>query len=245
MSLQNFISEVKTAGLAKSNRYMVIIDLPRGLIANGQPSQLVGDIIQSTVGRSSIYTRFFPNQGNYLASLYCEATALPASNIDTKIHKVYGPGREMPYGRSYTPVGMTFYLDQNYAIKDFFERWQSIIYNEDTSHMNYYNEYVSNVHILAIDNREGRFGALETLGDLLVTARYQCTLQECYPKTIAEVTYGAGNNEVARLQVSFQYRKWKNTTNQIGGIVNDVMTNASLFYNPTNGVLSSDKTKAV
>jgi hypothetical protein len=235
MSINNFLAEVKRSGLAKSSRYMVVIDLPRGPVANtnGIVNPWNTDYFRRNVNQQ--YTSL--SAGQRLTSLYCEATALPSLNIDTKVNKVYGPGREMPYGRSYTPVNFTFYIDRDYIVKKFFDTWMSTIYDEDTGHMNYYNEYTTSVHILALDATDG-----EVSGDLGgyggdFRARYQCTLVEAYPKTIAEIAYGAGNSDVPRLQVSMQFRKWTETTVPFGvgsiGSTPDVPFN--ITYNPSTG----------
>lgn len=202
MSINNFLAEVKRSGFAKQSRYMVLIDLPRGPSANSNGianpfSQDFFRVAQRNEGAS------YSPTGAYLASLYCEAVSLPSLNIDTKMHKVYGPGREMPYGRSYSPVNLTFYIDKDFIIKKFFDTWMASIFNKDTGHMNYYNEYTSQVHILALDT---------TSGDS-PRARYQCTLVEAYPKTMAEVSFSAGTGDVARLQISMQYRHWVESTN--------------------------------
>lgn len=202
MSINNFLAEVKRSGFAKQSRYMVMIDLPRGPTANsnGVATPFSQGFFQQA--RFNEGASFSPT-GSYLASMYCEAASLPSINIDSKMHKVYGPGREMPYGRSYTPVNFTFYIDRDYIIKKFFDTWMSNIFDPITGHMNYYNEYVTQVHILALDTTSGESPR----------ARYQCTLVEAYPKTIAEVSYSAGNGDVARLQVSMQYRNWVESTN--------------------------------
>ena len=44
----------------------------------------------------SDYTQMVEGQRWFFTSLYCEATSLPSLNIDSKLNKVYGPGREMP-----------------------------------------------------------------------------------------------------------------------------------------------------
>lgn len=233
MSINNFLSEVKRSGLAKSSRYMVVIDLPRGPIANTNGVENPWNTDYYRRNNNQQYTNL--KGGQYLASLYCEATSLPALNIDSKVNKIYGPGREMPYGRSYTPVNFTFYIDRDYVIKRFFDAWMGTIFDEDTGHMNYYNEYTTNVHILALDAKDGESaGGLEG-GDF--RARYQCSLVEAYPKTIAEVSYGAGNAEVPRLQVSMQYRKWVETTapTGIGSIGSSPDVPFNITYNPATG----------
>ena len=243
MSIDKFLATVRTAGLAKSSKYMVVIDLPRGPIANSNGVVNPWNTDFFMRNNNNAYNQL--RGGQQITSLYCEAASLPSLNIDTKMNKVYGPGREMPYGRSYTPVNFTFYIDNDYVIKKFFDTWMNTIFDERTSHMNYYNEYTTQVHILALDARDenvplnesdlknGRRGS----GPSTLRARYQCTLVEAYPKTIAEVTYGAGNAEVARLQVSMQYRKWTETTTRegVGSLSSNPDLPFNINYNPATG----------
>lgn len=249
MSLNEFISNAKVRGMARSSKYLVIIDMPRGPSANqnGVPNPLAS-LFRSggATTADSFMNNFATRDGQYLASLNCEVTSLPSQNIDSKVQKVYGPGREIPYGRSYSPVNMSFYIDGGYQIKDFFERWQGMIFDHETSHLNYYNEYVTNVHILALDDREGRFstGGLPDIGTLqnsVIISRYQCTLEECYPKSIAEVPLSASDNGIPRLQVQFQFRKWTNTSSLIGvGNVSSTISDAaSVIYDASTGILSN------
>jgi len=248
MSISNFLAQVKSAGLAKSNRYMVVFDLPRGPLAsdNGVSNPWSADFWQ----RNNNSTTTNLQGGQQLTSLYCEAAQMPALNIDTKLNKVYGPGREMPYGRSYTPVNFSFYVDRDYIIKRFFDTWQNSIFDRRTGHVNFYNEYTTQVHILALDSTEGErgptgydeagTGAVSTGGD--IRARYQCTLIEAYPKTVAEVAYTAAGQDVVRLNVSMQYRTWQETTRPYGigrqGAEEPMPYNIN--YNASTGVFTLD-----
>ena len=233
MSIDNFIAEVREgAGLAKSNRYMVVIDVPRGPSANnfGRSSSFSG--LGPGINRFGRYSQLL--NGQRLVNLYCEATSLPSMNIDTKLNKQYGPGREIPYGHSYTPVNFTFYMDGDYTVKKFFDAWQKTIIDPDTSKTNYYNEYVTSVHILALDAKD----SVDAGGTL--RAKYQCTLIEAYPKTVAEVAFSASSSEVARLQVSMQFRKWKETTaaTGIGSLGSNITREDYIEYDTTASAIT-------
>ena len=69
-------------------------------------------------------------------------------------------------------------------------------------------------------------------------AKYQCTLVEAYPKTVAEIAYSASNSEVARLQVSMQFRKWQETTAStgVGSLGSNLVLNDYIEYNPVQSV---------
>ncbi len=237
MSINNFLAEVQGiggAGLAKSSRYMVVMGLPRGKSANRNG-------VSSMFGEGNLMSDFTQlnrsSNGMYLTSLYCEVASLPALNIDSKLNKVYGPGREMPYGRSYTPVNFTYYIDRDYILKKYFDTWQKAIYDEDSGHMNFYNEYICDIHILALDanDNDGQNGKP-------LKAKYQCTLQECYPKTVAEIGYSAGGAEVPRLNVSMAYRKWTDTTipEGLGSVGAHGLVASTKSYDPSTGLFATE-----
>lgn len=246
MAIKEFLATVKGRGFAKSSKYMVVIDLPKGPSANNQGRVNVWGGMTSGGNQFSNYSQMV--DGQRLVSLYCEAVSLPSLNIDTKLNKVYGPGREMPYGVSYTPVNLSFYIDRDYLVKRFFDTWQRSIIDEDTHHANFYNEYVTQVHILALDAKEGqsvedpRFAGFDSTPGGSFRARYQCTLVEAYPKTVAEVAYSAGNTEVAKLQVSMQYRRWTETTAPFGiGTIQSMEKSPEyIIYNPAQGTFRAD-----
>ena len=74
-------------------------------------------------------------------------------------------------------VSFTYYIDRDYAIKKYFDIWQNLIFDKDTGHINYYNEYTCDIHILALDasDNDGNDGRP-------LKAKYQCTLLECTTK---------------------------------------------------------------
>ena len=73
-------------------------------------------------------------------------------------------------------------------------------------------------------------------------AKYQCTLQECYPKTVAEIGYSAGGAEVPRLNVSMAYRKWTDTTipEGLGSVGAHGLVASTKSYDPSTGVFATE-----
>ena len=90
MTIREFLATVKSAGLAKSSKYMVVLDLPKGPSANNFGRSNVWGGLTSGGNQFSNYSQMV--EGQRLVSLYCEAASLPSLNIDTKLNKVYGPG---------------------------------------------------------------------------------------------------------------------------------------------------------
>ena len=73
-------------------------------------------------------------------------------------------------------------------------------------------------------------------------AKYQCTLQECYPKTVAEIGYSAGGTEVPRLNVSMAYRKWTDTTlsEGLGSVGAHGLDASTKSYDPSTGLFTTE-----
>jgi hypothetical protein len=115
-----FLSNINNkGGLAKPNRFQVILPIPKYInefigqsvleqIVN-LPNTIVSDITnifnrdntdeQSKTTNSSI--------SRYLA-LQCESTELPGKSILTQDAKVYGPGYKIPYQTQFADISLTF-----------------------------------------------------------------------------------------------------------------------------------------
>lgn len=127
MSLNKFISEVKTRGLARHSHYEVQFSLPRT-----------------------------NTQGDRLASIFCAATNLPGKSIATQPSRIYGENREMPYEVMYEPVTFSFYSDSGMELKKAFDRWMNLVIDPSTRQIRYYDDYVRQIDIrlLNVDESE-------------------------------------------------------------------------------------------
>ena len=130
--LSDFITEVKTRGLANPNKFMVTISQPAGIAFNNASDSL------------------------RLMRLFCDQTQLPDQNISTAQLRTYGEVREMPYENLYGNVNFSFYCDSNYIVKEFFDTWIQSISDPDTRHWNYYNDYIAPTIDIMMFNNDGR-----------------------------------------------------------------------------------------
>lgn len=121
--ITEFISNVKSIGLARTNRYTVKI-LP--------PPKVLATIDSST---------------DKMISLFCDVAQLPGMRIATVPHRVFGEVREMPYDRMFEPITLSFYSDTNLDIKGFFERWIHSIMNQTARTLEYYENYIGTMYI--------------------------------------------------------------------------------------------------
>lgn len=171
-TLNQFVSEVKKTGLAKQSKFGCIINMPNCL------------------SNSSF---------NYnLMSLFCDTAQIPGLSLQTATTRTYGEIREMPYDRLYENIPLSFYLDRNMRIKNFFDEWMTCIVDPNTRHQNYYDNYTTSVVIVQYDQNE--------------KARYLVYLYEVYPKTISPLNLDYSSNAVHQLQVSLNYKYWAHQT---------------------------------
>lgn len=129
-SLDRFRSQVLSgAGLARTNRYEVLITPPPGLSTNRGVSELV--------------------------SLYVEQANIPLLNIFTKSHKIFGPSYQRPITSEYGGEGlaMTFHIDRNMAIRKFFEDWMHVIIDPNRFTVGYQRDYITDILIRQLDEQ--------------------------------------------------------------------------------------------
>lgn len=115
--IQNFVAQVKSGGIARTNRYAVSITPPISLQSG--PLQ------------------------NIL--LFCDQVQLPGANYSTVQNRTFGEFREVPYEKLYDSLTMSFYVDTDMKVKQLFDNWLNIISSPETRTYNYYNNYISKI----------------------------------------------------------------------------------------------------
>lgn len=191
--LGNFISEVKNKGLARNNRYSVKIYSPAAL---------------------RLYS---PNDVSTF-NLMCDSVQLPGMSYSTNPNRTYGESREVPYERLFDNITLSFYVDTDMKIKEFFDDWQRNIMDPTTRMFNYYNEYISEMDI-TVDNLEDK-------------EIYAIKLYECYPKTIGQIQLDYAAKDIMKLSVTFAYKYWNSLNNY--NKPTDLLNGVHYATNPTS-----------
>ena len=131
-SLNKFIAQVKSTGIASANMYSVEMAIP--------------NVVRSAYGDFHDLRAI---------SLFCDQVQLPDQNISTAQIRTYGEVREMPYENLYGNINMSFICDSDYKTKHFFDMWIQNISDPQTRHMNYYRDYtVPVIRITTLNNNE-------------------------------------------------------------------------------------------
>lgn len=135
LSIQSFISQINSDGLARNYQF---------LVSFAKPQQL-----NSTMSEQSL-------------SLKCNVSHLPGRLLNVKEYRTYGPIQKMAYGGQYESNEMGLILSANLQERDFFMAWQDLaIGNSRSSDVNltsgmfdigYFDDYKSMITIEKLDN---------------------------------------------------------------------------------------------
>jgi hypothetical protein len=137
-SLSRFQSEVKTQGLARTNRFEVQI-APPGVAKERDLAEL--------------------------SSLFVEVANLPPLNINVKPFKMFGPNHQRPISSDYGGDGlsMTFHLDRSMKLKRFFDDWMESVVNRDAFTVRYQKDYITTITLRQLDEQDDINYELELL----------------------------------------------------------------------------------
>lgn len=131
MALGEFITRIKTANVARPNKYSVEVFPPAGLSSAGSSLR---DL-----------------------AMMAESVSFPGQNVRGAADILrHGPQREVGHGMTYGPFNITFICTEGLPEKKLFEEWQELIINKDTWEAKFYKDYVGimSLSALTVDEQE-------------------------------------------------------------------------------------------
>ena len=183
--LNEFLGIMHEDGLARPARFEVVL-LPPSKITNlgmDNPARFqLDDFVADSTTRD--------------ASLKCSEIVMPGRvmNMATDDNH-FGPARQVVDGVTFGDITAKFnMLSVDGKEKQYFEAWQGMAWNIDDWSVGYYDEYVGEVKIYLLNEKDER--------------KYGCQLFEAYPKTIGDLSLNSGTSGVMELDVTFSYRYW-------------------------------------
>ncbi len=188
--LNQFIANIKSVGLSKTNHYKVIITPPAALLANNS----LATSIQAT--------------GNKI-QLMCESTNTPGRSISTSQIRGHGVPREAPNDISFEAFSMTALIDNTHDIRHMFEDWLDLICDPRVRNYSYYNQYTANIELHLLDSVNG-FNTDKS--------RFVFYLKEAYPKSIGEAMLSYTSNDVLRLPINLAYKYYVRTDHNVAPV---------------------------
>jgi len=148
------------------------------------------------------------------AHFFCDTAVLPGFTFSTQPVKPlgYGTSENRPNDTSFNPVEMSFLVDSDGKVLDFFQKWIAMVYNFSVDQNGvmqgsnlaygeyaYPEEYEGVIEIHFLDPNAGRAGR--------EIMKY--TLTKAFPMTLGNVNVGwEQNDSLTRLPVAFAYNNW-------------------------------------
>jgi hypothetical protein len=210
-----FLSNIKNKdGLARPNRYEVILPIPRyvnSFIEQSILERLLSfpvtvfssgqDALTSTLGnnpRDENSKSSNPSITRYLA-LQCETAELPGKTLQTADVKIYGPTFKVPYQAQFGDITLSFLCTNEFYERKLFERWIECIMPMDTHNLRFAKDeetrYLTNIRILQYDDFIKRIFAVELI--------------DAFPIGIANQSLSWADDGFHRLSVQFAYQKYR------------------------------------
>jgi len=216
------------------------------------------DQLKSVIGKgggvahTNLYKVTLPSLGspNGNASrehnLLCKAVNIPGKNLVSAEKTIGAIQVQQVNGITYGDVSMTFMVLNDFGIKDYFDRWQALAFNEDTYEVRYKSEYEKTVIISALkkgfglpvyqtslglpklpsnlQNRLPKIGPFDLAqGEIdldFITddqITYEVILNRAFPKIVSGFEFNNELDGIAELTVELNYDDFKT---RIPGISN-------------------------
>jgi hypothetical protein len=205
--MANSIEDIKALantklGFARPNKFL--ITMPTVGVGGGLLAGLIGAFSGGGGGAS-------PRELNIL----CSNATMPAKQILTNDRRIGMEFQKIAYGYAVDDVSMTFYLMNDYGIKDYFDSWRSTILDEVGQASNYKNEYAKTVTIHQL--RQPLKGFSKQLGPIRFNAGigggsvYSVDLLEAFPISSSAIELNNDLDGLVQLTVTFAYTNWRRT----------------------------------
>ena len=203
--MANSIEDIKALantklGFARPIKFLVT--MPTVGVGGGLLAGLIGAFSGGGGGAS-------PRELNIL----CSNATMPAKQILTNDRIIGMEFQKIAYGYAVDDVSMTFYLMNDYGIKDYFDSWRSTILDEVGQASNYKNEYAKTVTIHQL--RQPLKGFSKQLGPIRFNAGigggsvYSVDLLEAFPIASSAIELNNDLDGLVQLTVTFAYTNWR------------------------------------
>jgi len=203
--MANSIEDIKALantklGFARNNKFLVT--LPSVGVGGGLLAGIVGAFGGVGGGAS-------PRELNIL----CSNVTMPAKQILTNERRIGMELQKVAYGYAVDDISMTFFLMNDYGVKDYFDSWRSTILDETGQASNYKNEYAKTVTIHQL--RQPLKGFSRQLGPIRFNAGigggsvYSVDLLEAFPIASSAIELNNDLDGLVQLNVTFAYTNWR------------------------------------
>jgi|AntRauTorckE6833_2_1112554.scaffolds.fasta_scaffold03616_8 hypothetical protein len=203
-TFQEHIAYLAKNGLARTNRFQVIIPLPQKLL--DKTSNTKQDKTSSFFGSDVIQTiSSFVGGGTAEISrgldIMVESTDIPGKNLVTTEIKYNGDYYKLPYGVVYEAQSFTFNVSRNMYEKNIIDEWMNIIFDPIKHTIGYMDDYATTITINQMDEQ-----------DNIV---YSIQLKDAFPTMCNPVTVSNEERDsFVKLTTNFMFKRWERVGEQ-------------------------------
>ena len=161
-------------------------------------------------------------------NILCSQASLPAKNILTNERRIGMEYQKMAYGYQIDDVNLTFYMMNDYGVKEYFDTWRNIVINENSMESNYKNDYARTITIHQLRQPLAGFtkqlGPIRFRGGIGGGTVYSVDLLEAFPINTSEIQLNNELDGLIQMNVTIAYTNWRRSTNKEGFINMDIDT---------------------
>ena len=164
-------------------------------------------------------------------NILCSNTTLPAKVTLTSERRIGMEFQKVAYGYAVDDVSMTFYLMNDYGVKEYFDAWRNSAIPEDGGNAftsNYKSSYAKSITIHQL--RQPLKGFSRQVGPIRFGlglgggSVYSVELLEAFPVATSAIELNNELDGLVQLTVTFAYTNWKRASNTQGFINMDIDT---------------------
>jgi len=161
---------------------------------------------------------FSPNMEDI--SLLCSEANLPGSSLAAHdvTNDFHGVSEKMAYRRMYDQeISLTFYVDRNYNVINFFEQWIEFIVGDSTTdylrenafhRVNYPNMYRSTMHIVKFEKDHHSVGKAPLPSKLSAKQTIDYTFVGAFPLSVTSMPISYNQSDLLKCTVSFSFIRY-------------------------------------
>ena len=164
-------------------------------------------------------------------NILCSNTTLPAKVTLTSDRRIGMEFQKVAYGYAVDDISMTFYLMNDYGVKEYFDAWRNTAIPEEGGNAftsNYKSNYAKSITVHQL--RQPLAGFSKQIGPIRFGlglgggSVYSVELLEAFPIATSAIELNNELDGLVQLSVTFAYTNWRRTTNTQGFINMDIDT---------------------
>lgn len=145
----------------------------------------------------------------------CKTASIPGKGIATHDRTVMTENEKTGYGYIVQEMPLTFYLLNDYGMRDYFDTWMNTIVNQDTHEVSYKTEYQRSIRIhqlfFPIESRGRASNAIQEkiTSNIKNNKIYSIELENAFPTTLNSIDFSNDPDVIGEVSVSMAYTKWR------------------------------------